>query len=61
MHKAVILVSSPHDKEAEVKSDALLSYVGRQTASVPLLLTVKTDSSCQLLVVMQSHVGNSRN
>lgn len=27
---------------------------------MPLLLTVKTDSSCQLLVVMQSHVGNSK-
>lgn len=28
-HKAIIPVSSPHDKEAEVKSDVLLSYVSR--------------------------------
>lgn len=38
----------------------LLPYVRRQTASVPLLVTVKTDSACQLLVVMLSHVGNSK-
>lgn len=59
-HKAIIPVSSSYDKEVEVKSNALLSCVGRQTASVPLLLTLNSDSSCQLLVVMQNHVGNSK-
>lgn len=29
LHKAIIPVSNPSDKKSEVKSDALLSYVGR--------------------------------
>lgn len=29
LHKAIIPVSNPPDKKYEVKSDALLSYVGR--------------------------------